>query len=75
MVSNAKEMEDQFSRMQRKMAGVKSAFGCIDAIKIKYIEEVITIYIKCRSVRLSKCDNIYLHILDNRDNFVANIEI
>ena len=65
MVSNAKEVEDQFSRTQRKMADVKSAFGCINAIKIKYTEEVITMYIKCRGVRLSKCDYIYLHILDN----------
>ena len=47
MVSNVKEMENQFSRMQRKMADVKSTFGCIDAIKIKYSEEVIISYIKC----------------------------
>ena len=47
MISNVKEMEHQFSRMQRKMTDVKSSFRCIDAIKIKYIEEVITSYIKC----------------------------
>ena len=47
MVSNVKQMEHQFSRMLRKIADVKSAFGCIDLIKIKYIEEVITLYIKC----------------------------
>ena len=41
MFSNAKEVEDQLSRMLRKMVDVKSAFGSIDVIKIKYIKEVI----------------------------------
>ena len=39
MFSNAKEVEDQLSRMQRKMINVKSSFGSID-VKLKYIEEV-----------------------------------
>ena len=42
MFSNAKEVEDQLSSMQRKMISVKSSFGSIDVIKIKYIEEVAT---------------------------------
>ena len=40
LFSNAKEVEDQLSRTQRKMIDVKSAFGTIDVIKINYIEEV-----------------------------------
>ena len=39
MFSNAKEMEDQLSSMQRKIINVKSAIGSVD-VKIKYIEEV-----------------------------------
>ena len=38
--SNAKEVEDQLSSMQRKMINVKSSFGNIDVMKIKYTEEV-----------------------------------
>ena len=41
MFSNAKQVEDQLSRMLRKMVDVKSAFGSIDVIKLKYIKEVI----------------------------------
>ena len=40
MFPNAKEVEDQLSNIQRKMIDVKSAFGSIDVIKIKYTEEV-----------------------------------
>ena len=43
--SNAKEMEDQLSSMQRKMTNVKCSFGSIDAIKIRCIEKVYFIYI------------------------------
>ena len=40
MLSNTKEVEDQLSSMLRKMVDVKFAFGSIDVIKIKYIEQV-----------------------------------
>ena len=42
MFSNAKEVEDELSSLQRKVINVKSSFGSIDTIKIKYIEEVAT---------------------------------
>ena len=42
MFPDATEVEDQLSSMQRKMTNVKSAFGRIDVIKIKYMEEVVT---------------------------------
>ena len=45
MFSNIKEMENQLSDVQRKMADVKSAFGYIDVIKMKCIEEVKNIHI------------------------------
>jgi len=42
MYSNSEEIESQLNIMQRKMVDVKSAFGCIDIIKIQCIEEVKT---------------------------------
>jgi len=50
MFPNSEEMESQLNTMQRKMVDVKSAFGCIDIIKIQRIEEVKTYkicYIHC----------------------------
>ena len=44
-LSDSKEMQDQLDSMQRKMVDVKSVFGCIDEIKIKLIQEVITMYL------------------------------
>ena len=40
MFSNIKEMENQLSDVLRKMVDVKSAFGYIDIVKMKYIKEV-----------------------------------
>ena len=42
---DSKEIQDQLDSMQRKMVDVKSVFGCIDEIKIKLIQEVITTYL------------------------------
>ena len=42
---DSKEMQDQLDSIQRKMVDVKSVFECIDEIKIKLIQEVITMYL------------------------------
>ena len=46
MFCNAKQVEDQLSSMQRKLNDIKSNFGYVDVIKMKYIEEVMLIHIK-----------------------------
>ena len=57
MFPDATKVEDQLSSMQRKMTNVKSAFGRIDVIKIKYMEEVVTpsiyicTYVQCFIIR------------------------
>ena len=40
--SNGEEMETQLNSIQSKMVDVKSAFGCIDIIKIQSVKEVKT---------------------------------
>ena len=76
MFSNIKEMENQLSDVQRKMADVKSAFGYIDVIKMKYIEEVKNIRIVV-SYNISNvaCIQIIwlLYFVDNKKDDICSL--
>ena len=62
MFSNAKEVDDQLSSMQRKMINVKSSLGSIDVIKMKYIKEVATALI---SIYKSEKSPVYICSMPN----------
>ena len=76
MFSNIKEMENQLSDVQRKMVDVKSAFGYIDVIKIKYIEEVKNIHIVV-SYNISNVAHIQIiwlfYFLDNKKHDICSL--
>ena len=44
-LSSSEDLETQLSNIQRKMCDVRSEFGSIDIIKMRYTEEVSFVYI------------------------------